>query len=193
VHRPASYIINGITFYRLMAAPFLLYLVLSNNMEVFKWMLAVSFFTDAIDGWLARRFNVTSIFGAKLDSIADDMTVLAGIIGIIVLKPGFIREQIIPVAVLLGLFILQITFALFRYRKTTSFHTYLAKAAAISQGIFLILLFFLPEPIYFLFYLTVFVTAADLLEEILLVALLPEWKANVKGIYWVLRAKRDKQ
>jgi CDP-diacylglycerol--glycerol-3-phosphate 3-phosphatidyltransferase len=96
MNKKAYYIINGITFYRLIAAPFLFYLMLSGNVALFKWMMAISFFTDAIDGWLARRFGVNSIFGAKLDSIADDLTVLAGIVAIIMLKPSFIQGHIVP-------------------------------------------------------------------------------------------------
>lgn len=49
------YIINGITLYRLLAAPVLVLLILTHQVNVFKWLLAVSFFTDLIDGWLARR------------------------------------------------------------------------------------------------------------------------------------------
>ncbi len=81
--------------------------------------------------------------------------------------------------------------ALVRYRRLTSFHTYGAKTAALLQGIFLILLFFLPQPVYFLFYLALAVTGLELLEEITLIRLLPVWKANVKGLYWVLKRNRQ--
>jgi CDP-diacylglycerol--glycerol-3-phosphate 3-phosphatidyltransferase len=187
--KTSYYAVNAITFYRLVSAPLLIYLIFKGDIDLFKWLLALSFFTDAIDGHLARKYKVASVLGAKLDSIADDLTVLAGIIGMVVLKPEFFMDVLPFVFVLLGLFALQTTFALIRYKKTTSFHTYLAKTAAVLQGVFLILLFFLPEPLYILFYAAAIVTAVELLEEILLVYYLREWKTDVKGLYWVMSSR----
>lgn len=89
------YIINGITLYRLVAAPVLVLLIFTHQVNVFKWLLAISFFTDLIDGWLARRFKATSILGARLDSIADDLTIVAGMVAVVVLKPEFLKQQMV--------------------------------------------------------------------------------------------------
>jgi CDP-diacylglycerol--glycerol-3-phosphate 3-phosphatidyltransferase len=183
------YIINSITLYRLVAAPFLIYLIFTGQTGIFKWLLGISFFTDLIDGWLARKFKVTSILGTKLDSIADDLTVLAAVTGMIVLKNEFFRNHFIVILILLGLFAVQNIVAFIRYKKITSFHTYFAKLAAILQGTFFIFLFFLAEPLYILFYAAAVVTGIEILEEILLVYYLPEWRVNVKGLYWVMKAK----
>jgi len=188
-HKQAWYVINGITLYRTIAAPFLLVLLFTKQYDIFKWLLAVSFFTDLVDGYLARKFKVTSILGTKLDSIGDDLTVLVGLVALFVLKFTFIKQHIIIFIILLVLFLLQTTYAFIRYKKMTNFHTYLAKIAAILQGIFLILVFFTEEPILILFYAATIITMLELAEEIILVNLLPQWQANVKGIYWVLRNK----
>ena len=186
-HKQAWYIINGITLYRTIAAPFLLVLLFTKQYEIFKWLLAVSFFTDLVDGYLARKFNVASILGTKLDSIGDDLTVLVGLVGLFVLKLEFIKQHAIIFIILFGLFLVQTTYAFIRYKKMTNFHTYLAKTAALLQGIFLILVFFTDEPNLFLFYSAIIVTMLELTEEIILVNLLPKWQANVKGIYWALK------
>ena len=188
-HKQAWYIINGITLYRTIAAPFLLVLLFTKQYDIFKWLLAVSFFTDLVDGYLARKFKVTSILGTKLDSIGDDLTVLVGLVALFVLKFTFIKQHIIIFIILLVLFLLQTTYAFIRYKKMTNFHTYLAKIAAILQGIFLILVFFTEEPILILFYAATIITMLELAEEIILVNLLPQWQANVKGVYWVLKNK----
>jgi CDP-diacylglycerol--glycerol-3-phosphate 3-phosphatidyltransferase len=182
-------IVNSITLYRLIASFALLYFIIQNNLTVFKWLLVVSFFTDAIDGFLARKFKVTSILGSKFDSIADDLTILMAIIGVFKFKPGFISHENILVFTLLGLYLVQTALALIKYKKITSFHTYLAKFAAIAQGVFLILLFFLPEWPLGLFRIAAILTMLDLLEEIILVFMLPIWQANVKGIFWVIKNK----
>lgn len=189
--RRAYHIVNGITIYRLAAAPVLVLLIIKGQLFLFTWLLGFSFFTDVVDGFLARRYQVTSVLGSRLDSIADDLTIVAAIIGVIIFKPGFLQKEMIVVVGLLVIFFLQMLYAFIRYGKTTSFHTYGAKAATLMQGTFLLLLFFLPEPSYFLFYVAVFITGAELIEEIILTALLPVWEANVKGLYWVL--KRNKK
>jgi phosphatidylglycerophosphate synthase len=191
MQKTSYYIINGITLYRLIAAPFLLLLIITNQPDPFKWLLAFSFFTDAIDGYLARRYKVVSVMGAKLDSWADDLTVITGVIGLFVLRPEFARQESIWLVLLLVLFITQVIAAFIRYRKLTSFHTWLAKIAAVLQGSFLILAFFMSEPPRLLFYAAAFVTALDLVEEIILVFILRKWKTDVRGIYWLLKKKNS--
>jgi CDP-diacylglycerol--glycerol-3-phosphate 3-phosphatidyltransferase len=73
----------------------------------------------------------------------------------------------------------------------TTFHTCLAKSAAFMQGVFLILVFFTTEPVMLLFYAAAVITMLQLIEEIILVSLLTEWKANVKGLYWLIKKKKE--
>ncbi len=183
------YLINSITWYRLLVAPILIALVFFDP-DVFKWMLPISFFTDLIDGYLARKFKVRSVMGAKIDSIGDDLTVLAAVVGLVVLKPELISNEYILFTGLFVLYLTQTIHALVKYHKLSGFHTYTAKTAAIFQGVFLILVFLLPEIPYFLFYLAIITTALDLIEENILVIILPKWEADVKGIFWVMKRKR---
>jgi len=189
MHKPSYYAVNAITLYRLLAAPVLLILLIHDGLFIFKWLLALSFLTDAVDGYLARKFKVTSAFGAILDSVSDDITIGVAITGIILIKPEFLQQQFLIVALQVVLFATQVGYALIRYGKITSFHTYLAKFVAVFQAIFLVLFYFLPEPVYLLFYFTAVLTIADLIEEIILVAILPVWETNVKGIYWVIKKR----
>ncbi|WP_018616414.1 CDP-alcohol phosphatidyltransferase family protein [Segetibacter koreensis] len=190
MNKPAYYIINAITLYRLIAAPVLLLLLVDKQIHTFSWLLSLSFFTDFIDGFLARRYKVTSVLGSRLDSIADDLTVLLAIIGLFMLKPLFIKSNYVVISVMLVLYILQVSLSLRQYGKLSSFHTYLAKIAAILQGVFFILMFFLPQPVSLLFYTTALVTIADIIEEIILVIVLPKWQTDVKGVYWILKKRR---
>ena len=182
-------IVNLITAFRILAAPVLLTLLFTGQWQCFKWLLVVAFLTDLIDGELARRFNVTSVLGSKLDSIGDDLMVLVAVVGMFVHFPDFIRQELIVIFVMLSLFIFQIALALFRYGKISSFHTYAAKLAAFAQGTFLLTSFFFYQPSSPLFYAASAITIIDLLEEIILVFLIPRWQANVKGLYWVLRER----
>ena len=190
-HKLSYYVINGITLYRIIAVPFLLALLFTGQYDIFKWLLGVSFFTDLIDGFLARKYKVTSLLGTKLDSIGDDLTILVAMIGLFVMKPEFIKQEIVIFIILFLLFLVQIIYAFIRYGKMTNFHTYLAKTAALLQGVFLLLVFFTDKPIKLLFYAAAIVTMLELVEEIILVRLLPEWKANMKGLYWVIKKKKE--
>lgn len=184
------YIVNGITIYRIITAPLLVFLVFNKQIDWFKWLLALSFFSDAIDGYLASRFKVTSIAGTRLDSIGDDLTIIAGTIGMIVFKPTFIKQKISLLILLLSLFALQTVLAFIKYGEMTGFYTYTAKSAAVLQAIFLILLFILPDPFYGLFYAAAILTAIELIEEIIITLWLPKWETNVKGLYWIIKSRR---
>jgi cardiolipin synthase len=185
------YIVNAITLWRILIAPLLFFLAFIQQIELFKWLLALSFLTDAVDGYLARRYGVATKRGAILDSIGDDLTVGAAIAGMIIFKMDFIRKELPLLLIMAVLYVAQLCIALVRYRKMTGFHTWFAKAAAILQGVFLLLLFFLPSPVYSVFYIMTLVTILDLLEEIALVILLGQWETNVKGLYWVIKRKQQ--
>jgi phosphatidylglycerophosphate synthase len=192
MHTTGYYLVNAVTLYRAVSSVFLLYFIWTRNVEVFKWLLAISFFTDAIDGFLARKFRVSSIMGARLDSLADDLTLLMGILGIFRFEPEFVQQELAWIIILIAMYLIQTTMALVRYGRVSSFHTYMAKGAAILQGSFLILLFFLPEWPLALFHFAAVFTILDLIEEIILVIVLPEWKTDVKGLYWVKMKNRGK-
>jgi phosphatidylglycerophosphate synthase len=193
MQKRSYYIINSITLYRVLTAPVLLYLIFSNQPEVFKLLLPVSFFTDAIDGYLARKYKVLSVFGSRMDSLGDDLTILAGLVGLYIFKTEFVFQHLQILVALFIFFIIQIIISYIRYRKMTSFHTYFAKIAAVLQGSFLILVFFLANPPLALFYAACIFTFLDLAEEIILVALLPKWETNVKGLYWILKRRKHKK
>lgn len=182
-------IINAITIYRIVTFPLLLFLIFTDRFDLFKWFLLASFFTDAIDGFLARKYQAASVLGAKLDSIGDDLTVLAAVIGLFAAHFHFIEEQWLLFIVLFGLFLIQLILSLKKYKKMSSFHTYLAKIAAVVTAVFLLSVFFFEQIIYPLFYAAFVITALELIEETVIVFFLRSWKTNVKGLYWVIKGK----
>jgi CDP-diacylglycerol--glycerol-3-phosphate 3-phosphatidyltransferase len=139
---------------------------------------------------LLYRSKITSILGTRLDSIGDDLTVLVALVGLFVMQPHFFNEQRTLLIPLLLLFVIQTGYAFYRYGRISSFHTWMAKTAALAQGIFLLSFFFFGEIYYPLFYLAAFITITELTEEIVLVYLLPQWEANVKGLWWVWKRKQ---
>jgi len=184
--KPISYyMVNGISLYRMVAVPLLVWLALSQQFSLFKWLITLGFVTDAVDGYLARRYKVNSKFGAMLDSIADDLNLAAAIIGVYVLDPEFFVKERVTILILAGLYLTQTLLALIKFHQLTTFHTYMAKVAAVLQGLFLIAFFFLGQPLYWLFYIAAVVTAVQIVEEIILILRLSRSQNDIKGLFWL--------
>jgi CDP-diacylglycerol--glycerol-3-phosphate 3-phosphatidyltransferase len=187
--RPAI-IINLITMYRIVMFPVLLVLLFLDQIQAFKWLLLFSLLSDLIDGVLARKYKATSLLGAHLDSIGDDLTVLVGTIGVFYYRFDFMMENLYFILGLLSMYLIQLVYALIKYGRMTTFHTIMAKLAVFFQGMFICSAFFFKEVSEILFFSAVIVTALDIIEEIMLIWILKTWEANVKGIYWVLRREK---
>ncbi|MGB5461315.1 MAG: CDP-alcohol phosphatidyltransferase family protein [Eudoraea sp.] len=182
-------IADWFSFYRIAAVPFLLILIWWNEREIFTWLLLVSYSTDAIDGFLARKLKITSARGSQLDSYGDQMTLVVGLIGLIIFETNFMRENYILILIAFVPYILQMILAFRKYGKATAFHTYLAKLSAVIQGVFILWLLFFG-PVYWLFYVMIILGVLETIEEITLIYLYDKWVAGVKGIYWALKDKR---
>jgi cardiolipin synthase len=62
---------NIITLARIMLVPIVVWAIASNQMEIAFAVFIVAGVSDAVDGFLAKRFNMTSELGALLDPLAD--------------------------------------------------------------------------------------------------------------------------
>jgi cardiolipin synthase (CMP-forming) len=62
---------NLLTAARLLAAPYILYLLWTGEYRPALVWFSIASFTDVLDGYIARRFQAGSRLGALLDPIAD--------------------------------------------------------------------------------------------------------------------------
>ncbi len=77
---------NIITMVRIAAIPLLCVLLLSPEREPGFWaaaLFAAASVTDWLDGYLARRMGIVTVFGKFLDPIADKLIVMAALIMIL--------------------------------------------------------------------------------------------------------------
>lgn len=77
---------NILTLLRIGAIPVIVALLLSPSRDAGFWAAAVfsaASFTDWLDGYLARRMGIVTVFGKFLDPIADKLIVMAALIMII--------------------------------------------------------------------------------------------------------------
>ena len=185
-------IADWFSFYRISAVPFLLILLWFDQREIFTWFLLISYCTDMIDGFLARKLKIASARGSQLDSLGDQLTFLIGLVGLLRFEYDFIKENYVIILIALIPYIIQILISYKKYGKATAFHTYLAKLSAFTQGLFILSALFIG-PVYWLFYVMIGLGLLETFEEIILIFMHEKWVSDIKGIYWVLYRKRNRK
>jgi len=68
---------NVVSFGRLLSVPLAIWLMLDKNMMAAFWIFVAAGVSDAVDGFLAKRFNARTEFGAYLDPLADKALLVA--------------------------------------------------------------------------------------------------------------------
>ena len=182
---------NALSALRIAAVPVLLGLAITGRELAFTWVLVPALLTDIADGWIARRFQLQSQLGALLDSVADTLLLFVSIYGMWVFHRDVITSNVSVCVAVIGLWMLENGLALLRYGRLSSFHTYVSKVAGYLLGIYIGVLFvFGHSP--WLLYTAAALSIVGNLEEFALLVALPQWRANVRGLWWVLAERRDR-
>ena len=190
INRIAGQIPNALSIMRIVAAPALIALAIAGCERAFTWLLLAALLSDIADGLIARSFHLVTIVGAKLDSIADQLTTAAAVVGLMAFQLSVLHEHWLALLIVVGFYLASDLAAFWRYRRLASFHTYLARAAAYAQGIFVMTLFIWGYHGWML-RVTVALSVAAYCEEIVIIGwILPGWRANVRGLYWLIEEAR---
>lgn len=168
--------------------PLLMWTAFAHHARAFAWLLLACLLSDIADGVIARRLHLESAVGAALDSLADALLMVVAVIGMIVLQPAFAAAHAIALIFFAVLYVMEVMLSFARYGRLSSFHTYLTRVSAYAQGIFFVSLFFWGD-VPWLFDTAWTLGCAGLLEELALLAVVPTWTPDVRGLYWVLKAR----
>lgn len=181
---------NLLSFYRLLAFPLILYFIIARKESLFATFLVINLLTDIVDGFIARRFKLETDFGARLDSIADNLTYVLAFVGIYAFK----LEDFIPhkfsFLLFIGFLLFTVILSLIKFGRLPSFHLYMTKISGYIQGAFFILLFtagFITP----LYYFMICWGILGAIEHIAIQLIIPKMRSNVKGIYWVLKENKN--
>ncbi len=77
---------NALTVFRILLVPVLVAALLSEGPEgdlLAAIVFAVASFTDALDGWIARRRKSESTFGKLMDPLADKLLVTSALVSLV--------------------------------------------------------------------------------------------------------------
>ena len=70
-------IVNSISFFRILSAPIILWLILEDKLEYAFWIFIVASFSDIFDGFIARKLKLVTDFGKILDPISDKILIFS--------------------------------------------------------------------------------------------------------------------
>jgi cardiolipin synthase (CMP-forming) len=182
---------NILSLYRLFSFPFIMIFVFIGEKNLFAFFICFNLITDFADGWIARRFNQITEIGSIIDSMADSGTYILAVAGIIAFKWADFKPYIISFSVFLVLFVLTDLVPLIKFRKLNNYHTYGAKIGGYIKGAFFFVLFVFRFYDWF-YYIMVITGIIAFTENILISIILKESRADVKGLYWVIKSMKDK-
>lgn len=181
---------NMLSFYRLLAIPFIVWSLIQDNQTLFITLICVNLITDILDGLIARAFNMCTEFGAKLDSLADISTFLLSISGFIIFEKTFVTQHKVAFITLFSFYAIPQITSLIKFSRPTSFHLYSNKIVGYIQGIFIFTFFvFGYHKIYF-YFMVVSSCLADF-EVFVLVLLLPKIVSNAQSVFSILKRKQN--
>lgn len=179
---------NLISFYRIVAFPFILWTILAGHERIFAILLIINLLTDILDGWIARTFHMVTEFGAKLDSLGDAGTYLLAIAGIFVFKREDFKPYLPFFLILIGLLVCRHVIALIRSGHTSSLHLISIKVAGYVHGGFFIALFALRFYDWY-FWMMIVAGYFAFTESILIHLLYPEVRVDARSLYHVMKGR----
>jgi CDP-diacylglycerol--glycerol-3-phosphate 3-phosphatidyltransferase len=176
---------NLLSLLRLTLVPVLAIAAVLNEAVLFLLILAISLFSDMLDGYFARKLKQVTELGARLDSWADMATYAIMIFGLYVMWPAVFDQQFFYLVAASISYVLPVVIALFRFGDFPSYHTWAAKLAAllIAPAFYLLLL----NDQQLLFRAVIIFHVVVAMEEVAITFALKKSETNVASILSLLR------
>ena len=177
---------NALSLYRLISVPILFYVAYLGKENLFFYWFLINISTDALDGFIARKFNMQTKLGAKLDSLADFAMYLLAMFAMIFLKYDELKPVIIPFYLIIFYYLSIDIFSLIKFKEISSLHLYLSKLNGVIQSVFFVLLFTVGNNKYYFW--TMFLLASiSFIENIYFLLKIDKMQSNLKGFLWQIK------
>ena len=122
---------NCLTLSRLLAIPMILLLLAGGHDVIALQVYIVAVLTDAADGFVARRLDSATAFGARLDAVVDNIFSLAILPFLALAFPSLLRGHPIALAALFGVPVLYLGLSWLWKRQLLMYHFQSAKIGAL--------------------------------------------------------------
>ena len=180
---------NLVSFIRILMAPVLFSLAISQQPMWFLVVLIFSGFTDVLDGFLARHLNQITELGSHLDSWGDFIIYSTISICAWILWPDIVQQHLVFLIIIIGCFTFPVLLGLIKFRSLTSYHTWSVKIAVAITIVAYLLLFsgLLDWPIK----VAAVASLIAALEEISITLIIKHEHADVRSLLQALKYRRD--
>jgi CDP-diacylglycerol--glycerol-3-phosphate 3-phosphatidyltransferase len=180
---------NVLSGLRLVAAPVLVLMAWLHEPAWCVGLVAAMWLTDYADGKLARWLRQETVFGSRLDSIADAAFYGSVLLALLLLREEEMRQQALWIGLAVGSYATSLTAGWLKFRQLPSYHTKLAKTSWLFMGITCVSVFANgPGWVARVTLIGVLVTN---LEAILITFILPQWRVNVLSMFHALSYRRQ--
>lgn len=169
--------------------PFLIGAMAAGSRSWFFGLLSLAWLTDALDGYLARRFHVESELGRMLDSWGDYVTTALCVAGLAWLWPEVMEREWLWFSTGLTGFFGIVIYGLLRRGRPTAYHTWMAKALAVALPFALAALLsgWSARP----FHGVVVFQVLSALEELAISILLPVFSGEMPSVWHAWKRRKS--
>ncbi len=180
---------NLVSFIRILMAPVLFYLAVTQQPYWFLGVFLFAEFTDVLDGFLARTLNQITKMGSHLDSWGDFIIYTTITICAWILWPDILLRESLYFTIIVFSFTLPALIGFAKFRRFTSYHTWSVKLAVAVTVVSYILLFsgLLDWP----FRIAALFCLYAAIEEIAITLLIRHEHVDVRTVWQALKYRRE--
>jgi CDP-diacylglycerol--glycerol-3-phosphate 3-phosphatidyltransferase len=172
---------NILSLFRIAGTPFLLLTGWFGMPDLFFILFGLMLFSDVLDGFFARILDQTSELGARLDSYGDILTYLSTPLAAWWLWPDLIKAELYYIIAAIIIYVLPAFFALVKFGKLASYHTWITKVSAVLMSAGVIMLLGFENAL--LFHIAIYFLVIEMVENIAITIMLPKPKSNIHSIW----------
>jgi cardiolipin synthase len=181
-HMKLRRLADRITLLRIVLIPFLWALAFIEARTALAVGFAIAGATDVLDGYIARTQR-TSAWGAQLDSIADTLLLISGVLWLVLLRPDFVRAEALLLGVWVTLAVIMVVIGWVKFRRIANLHLYSSKAAGFLATLFLIYLLIVDDYSRPVFYVVVGFLMLSVIETIAVMLLRNAVDEHARSIF----------
>lgn len=157
---------NELSLLRIFCLPLLWFFAFREHAFYLGLGIIFAGMTDALDGYIARKYYLITKLGSKLDTIADSLLTFSVAIWFWMLRPEIYLNHLSLWIVALSLCFLSLLIGIWYFRRFANLHLYTTKVAAIVCGFFTIHTFLADKYSPYFFYVAMGVFILSNVEAI---------------------------